>query len=315
MDLRKTLIGVLLLLFTLSAMMGCSNEKAALSGWMQSLEEQQLSVYFWHNNIEKKLTAKEVQELISITSSLTEDSYKENKYLAGITPEYGLRLVIGDKEYHINQADAPNGETEINFQDRQWWIKSSDLHEYLLSLLNSSVPVRIEPTAAQWSPGQSAGFIMPVLDYASCDLIIFHGDFGLYVYDLHRKALLQSIDLVAIQCDAVQGDNACEINANADGSTVQLHTVNSDMMYVYTVAENSLARMAYQPLVNPFLNTVPIDQVISDERILSYSDRAVKFDTGEYGYLHTSEWTLGTLSFFLGETEYKLFNEENKQAK
>lgn len=136
--MKRTLLGALSVFFTLSLLIGCSNGKAALADWMQSLDEQRLIVFFWHNSSEKKLTNEEVQKLVSITNNLSEDNFKENKHLAGITPEYGLRLVVGDEEYHINQSDAPNGETEINFQDKQWWIKSSDLRDYILSLINAS---------------------------------------------------------------------------------------------------------------------------------------------------------------------------------
>jgi len=135
--MKKTIFVALSLLFALFLLVGCSNDKAALADWMQSLGEQQLTVYFWHNSSEKELTGEDVQKLVSITNDLAEDNFTENKHLEGITPEYGLRLVIGDNEYHINQADAHNGETEINFQGKQWWIKSSGLNDYMLLLLNT----------------------------------------------------------------------------------------------------------------------------------------------------------------------------------
>jgi hypothetical protein len=51
---------------------------------------------------------------------------------------------------------------------------------------------------------------------------------------------------------------------------------------------------------------VPIEEA-ADPVSGNYSYHAVKFDTGEYGYLHSSGWTLGTLYYVRGNIAYKLF--------
>lgn len=134
--MKKTIF-ILSCIFAVSFLAGCSSNKSALADWMRNLDEQQLAVYFWCNDFdkEKSLTDDEVQELVSIINSLKEDKLTENKHLAGITPEYGFHLLAGDEKYYINQANAPNGQTEIGFQDKLWWIKSSDLHDYMRSFL------------------------------------------------------------------------------------------------------------------------------------------------------------------------------------
>jgi hypothetical protein len=83
------------------------------------------------------------------------------------------------------------------------------------------------------------GADFPFLDFASDDIVIFHGYFGLFVYDLDSTQLVQSLDLQAIGCEATQGDNYCQVSVSADGNTVQLHPIASENMYVYSVSDNT----------------------------------------------------------------------------
>ncbi|MPN24561.1 hypothetical protein SDC9_171960 [bioreactor metagenome] len=78
-------------------------------------------------------------------------------------------------------------------------------------------------------------------------------------------------------------------------------------MYVYTVADNTLKETAYQPMEERFGSRfVPIEEVMSSNEMGAYSFKAVKFDTGEYGYLHIYDWTLGTLSYVRDDMMYRL---------
>ena len=79
-------------------------------------------------------------------------------------------------------------------------------------------------------------------------------------------------------------------------------------MYVYTVSDNTLRETAYQEMKDRFSSRfVPIEDVINSSEIGNYSHNAVRFDTGEYGYLHTSDGTLGTLSYVRDDMIYALF--------
>jgi len=134
---KKTIFTVLSGIFIFSLLLGCSkNDKEPLADWLRHLDEEQLVVYFWSKGgEEKRLAEDEVRKLVSIIDSLTEASLTENERLEGITPEFGLHLVVEGENYYINQADAPKGQSEIGFHDQQWWIESSDLQDYMLSLL------------------------------------------------------------------------------------------------------------------------------------------------------------------------------------
>ena len=159
-----------------------------------------------------------------------------------------------------------------------------------------------------WSPEQIVGVDMVELDYASDDIVILHDYFGLFVYDLNARQIIRSLDLKPLNCHQTQGDNYCNVSVSMDGNTMQLHPMSSKNMYVYTVSDNTLRETAYQKMKDRFSSRfVPIEDVINSSEIGSYSHNAVRFDTGEYGYLHTSDGTLGTLSYVRDDMMYALF--------
>ncbi|WP_461392995.1 hypothetical protein [Desulfosporosinus fructosivorans] len=55
-------------------------------------------------------------------------------------------------------------------------------------------------------------------------------------------------------------------------------------------------------------NFVPIEDVVDLKQLGHYSHNAVKFGTGEYGYLHTPDWTLRTFSYVRNDMMYRLFS-------
>ncbi|MEG6510615.1 M56 family metallopeptidase [Desulforamulus ruminis] len=169
----------------------------------------------------------------------------------------------------------------------------------------------LEPTSPEWSPEQTVGADMAKLDYASDDMVIFHGYFGLFVYDLNSLQIIRSLDLKPLNCHQTQGDNYCEVSVSTDGNTVQLHPMSSENMYVYTVSSHTLQETTYRPMEDEFDGRfVPIEDAIGSEKTGNYSYNAVRFDTGDYGFLRTIDWTLGALSYVRGDRKYSLFNSE-----
>ena len=168
----------------------------------------------------------------------------------------------------------------------------------------------LTPTEAAWSPDQTVGVDMAELDYASDDYVIFHGYFGLFVYDLNALKLVRSLDLASIGCGATQGDDYCDVTVSADGNTVQLHPMSSKNMYVYTVSEGTLRETAYEPMSDRFDSFVGIEKLFPLSEIGKHSHSAVKFDDGDYGFLHVYDWTLGTLSYVRYDMLYALFPAE-----
>lgn len=164
------------------------------------------------------------------------------------------------------------------------------------------------PAVPELSPQQTVGADMAELDYASDHILIFHGYFGLFVYDLDALQMIRSLDLKPLNCDQTQGDNYCNVSVSRNGNTVQLHPVSSGNMFIYSVSDHILREKAYQQMKGPYGSEFVSMEKLNTTRPGNYSYHAVRFDTGEYGYLHTEDETIGTLSYIRGDKVYKLFD-------
>lgn len=103
-----------------------------------------------------------------------------------------------------------------------------------------TLPAEIEITAPALTADMDLGADGAILDYADETRVIFHGYFGLFVYDRAEQALTGAVDLEPIGCNFTQGDDACEVYVEADGSKVYLCPLSRNMMYVYDVAAQTL---------------------------------------------------------------------------
>ena len=167
----------------------------------------------------------------------------------------------------------------------------------------------LKPTAPELSLEQTVGVDMVQLDYASDDIVIFHDYFGMFVYNLNSLQIVRSLDLKPLNCHQTQGDNYCDVSVSLDGNTVQLHPMSSENMYVYTVSDNTLKETTYMQMENPFRSQfVSIEEVIDSTKLGNHSHSAVLFVTGDYGYLHSEDGTIGTLSYVRGDMVFTLFD-------
>lgn len=172
------------------------------------------------------------------------------------------------------------------------------------------------PTSPKVSPEQIVGTDMAELDYASDDIVIFHGYFGLFVYDLNSLQIIRSLDLKPLNCHQTQGDNYCDVSVSMDGNTVQLHPMSSKNMYIYTVSSHTLQETTYKPMENPFRSQfVSTEKVINSTLLGTYSYNAVRFDRGEFGYLRSDDQTLGTLSYVREDMIYTIFDKSENNEK
>lgn len=171
---------------------------------------------------------------------------------------------------------------------------------------NDKADINITPIEPKISLGDTIGADMPQLDYASDDIIIFHGYFGLFVFDTKASKIIRSIDLESINCSSTQGDNYCVVSVNKDGTIIQLHNSSTEKMYVYNVKDNSLIETPYKPMENSF-ELIPTPENITVNNI-NYSYKSVKFDNGDLGYLTCPDYTIGALKYIRGNKSYSLFN-------
>lgn len=148
---------------------------------------------------------------------------------------------------------------------------------------------------------------MVQLDYASDNRIIFHGYFGLFVYDLTDEKIIRSIDLESNNLNYNQGDNYCDVSVSKDGNIVQLHDISSEEMYVYNIEENLLIKCDYRAMdIEHEFELTPLE---IREETYWYFTWAIKFNNGDVGYLISRENTIGTLEYIYNDNIYSIFHE------
>lgn len=82
--------------------------------------------------------------------------------------------------------------------------------------------------------------------YESDNYLVFNGYFGLFVYDLKNNKMLGALDLKPINCQMVQGDNACMVSFNESEMIARIWTGDQkDVMFEYNIIEDSLRRIPY----------------------------------------------------------------------
>lgn len=179
----------------------------------------------------------------------------------------------------------------------------------LLSGCGKTENTNINPISLEFHLDQDIGADMAELDYVSDDIVIFHGYFGMFVYDLNSLEITSSLDLKPINCNATQGDNYCDVSVSMDGNIVQLHEMSSDNMFVYNVINHTLEKTAYKPMKDSFGSQfVSIEEVIDSTMLGNHSHSAVLLDSGEYGYLYAHDGTIGSLTYVQGDMVYNIFD-------
>ncbi len=150
------------------------------------------------------------------------------------------------------------------------------------------------------------GVDVATLNYASEDRIVFHGNFGLFIYDLNREKIIRGIDVKSIGCGSTQGDNTCVVSVNKDGNIISLHPSSSEDMYIYNVEKNTLIKTKYEELDDK-LETLPMDEsyyIYDEEYTYSY----IKLIDGETSYLKTLQSNMAIdLQYIKNDKVYDIF--------
>ncbi|NCC67120.1 MAG: hypothetical protein EOM14_02830 [Clostridia bacterium] len=134
------------------------------------------------------------------------------------------------------------------------------------------------------------------LDYADDDIVVFHGYFGLFIYDLRSEKIKLSVDLQkSVGCTNIQGSCGAAVSVSADGSTIQL--------YYYPEAE--------QPENAYYINTMdmrciygPYDQLTDTFNTTGVS---VSFTDGTTGTITVEDYTIGGILYVRGDKTYDMF--------
>lgn len=105
-------------------------------------------------------------------------------------------------------------------------------------------PVGEIPQPASVTPDTVIGACPPSIVYANQDYAILHSYFGLFIYDLQKESIAQSVDLAPIECNITDGEDACEIAVSPNGKTVYLHPMTQTTMYVLKLPSGRLTQKA-----------------------------------------------------------------------
>ena len=154
-----------------------------------------------------------------------------------------------------------------------------------------SEPRQLEAKQAEVTGETPFGVDGPHLDYAggmgTDRRIIFHDYFGLIVYDLFNREVVQSLDLASIGCDMTQGDDYCQVTVSIDGTTVWMHPMSKRYMYRYEVEKNLLYQ---EPLVKTFEvdleNEELFDRYLSLTMEPEYTDENTDWSSWHSNYLY-----------------------------
>jgi hypothetical protein len=159
----------------------------------------------------------------------------------------------------------------------------------------------------------SAG-IEILLDYADDDIVVFHGYFGAFVYDLNESVITSAVDFSkTLGCTNVNGSVVVDVAVSADGKTVQLclsgveaemlqMRLDPDEAWYIDTKSGTLSRGAYEKLADRFDNFVAPE---SREGMTSFN--AIAFPDGD-AYLTCDGNTLGSLVYIRGDMLWLLFD-------
>lgn len=219
-----------------------------------------------------------------------ENVYKEPMY---VTPGLPARIEVEKGAWY-----------QVGF-----WVSNDTAEEKTVHVTVEDVEVRIaanKETPAESAPLQDIIEVsVPTIDlsattgadgsamyYADESMFIFGGYYGLFVYDVTKSQIIRSVDLAPIGCNDTQGDNACEIVATEDGSKILLSPVSSNMMYVYSVADNQMWMEPYNLDGYDLYRDKYSNQVGFDGKHAPYEkDGEIKF------YCLVNDTTIGELGY------------------
>lgn len=244
-----------------------------------------------------------------------EGAYDEPVY---VTPGMSAKMQVERGAWYrvgIYASNDTSGEKTVHVSVKNVEVRIAANKETTAE--NEPLQDMIEVSAPTIDLSSSTGADGSTMYYADENMFIFGGYYGLFVYDVTKNQITRSVDLAPIGCNDTQGDNACEIVATEDGSKVLLSTASSNMMYVYSVADNQMWREPYNLDGYDLYRDKYTDQAGFDGKRAPYGkDGDIKFyclvnDTtiGELGYAMDIQSSYHTIFKETNSTEYKVLSE------
>lgn len=152
-----------------------------------------------------------------------------------------------------------------------------------------------------------------LIDYADESIVVFHGWFGVFVYDIGKRTITSAVDLNRTVGDSdIQGSVSAAVSVSGDGSTVQISLrgprddmkdkgLDPDTAWYLDTQSGSLTRGSYQPLSSPFSNYAG-----NTNKGVLVSSNEIPFPDGA-AYMAGDDMTLGGLRYVRGTLSLHVF--------
>ena len=235
-----------------------------------------------------------------------EGAYDEPVY---VTPGMSAKMQVERGAWYrvgIYASNDTSGEKTVHVSVKNVEVRIAANKETTAE--NEPLQDMIKVSAPTIDLSSSTGADGSTMYYADENMFIFGGYYGLFVYDVTKNQITRSVDLAPIGCNDTQGDNACEIVATEDGSKVLLSTASSNMMYVYSVADNQMWREPYNLDGYDLYRDKYTDQAGFDGKRAPYEkDSDIRF------YCLVNDTTIGELGYAMDiqSSYHTIFKETN----
>lgn len=180
---------------------------------------------------------------------------------------------------------------------------------------------RVEYKQAEWAMNTKLGLLFPKIDYASDDMVIFHGYFGLFVYDLKDEKLISSINLESLGCSDLFEKDENHIEVNHDGSTMIIRAEKNGVLYYFDIRNRTLRTVDqdekdsflndFRPFYN-FVSSRDIDNNMAETEKYYLSAEAVPFEDGTFGALYMENNDLSGVCYLRENKKIRLFGEADQ---
>lgn len=116
------------------------------------------------------------------------------------------------------------------------------------ALADQSAEEEIQKYEALFSAATQTGADGIIPDYMDEEILIFHGYFGLVVYQFadgtpdFEPGVIDTMDFSMIGCGNTQGDSCAEVSVSEDGRNVYMHAMGAAEYYRYDRADRKLYR-------------------------------------------------------------------------
>lgn len=140
-------------------------------------------------------------------------------------------------------------------------------------LAAESAEGEIQKCEALFSAATSLGADGIILDYMDGEILIFHGYFGLVVYQYAGEGsdfapgVIDTVDFSTIGCSDTQGESCVEVSVSKNGKNVYMHAMNASDYYRYDRINRKLYCSRTQETENKGMKPYSLAEFLAGEEL------------------------------------------------